>query len=178
MNGNFSNPPRVPQAFVDLVGDHFLEAARYLREIQDEHPDDFASVAKKLRIGPRKAYNLARIDRCFHDLGIRPDRLRKVGWTKLALLSSYVDADNIEELLTLAENHTAHELKMLLRGSGFDPEGKTVVLYLDKGQYELLEQALLAAGAVPHSRGLLYKEEALMELISGGERHDAVNASA
>ena len=178
MNGTFSNPPRVPQAFVDLVGDHFLEAARYLREIQDEHPEDFASVAKKLRIGRRKAFNLARIDRCFHDLGIAPDRLRKVGWTKLALLSSYVDTDNIEGLLTLAENHTAHELKMLLRGDGFDPEGKTIVLHLGKGQYELLERALLATGAVPHSRGLLHKEEALMELIAGGEKQDAIDANA
>lgn len=161
-----SKAPRVPQAFVDMIGDHFLEAARYLREIQDEHPDDFASVAKKLKIGNRKAYNLAQIDRSFHDLGVATDRLRRIGWTKLALLSSYVDADNVEELLALAESGTAHELKMYLRGSTFDPEGKAVLLYLDKQQYALFEQALLAAGAIEHSRGLLNKEEALTKLLS------------
>lgn len=47
----------MPQAFIEMIGDHFLEAARYLREIQDEHPDDFVSVARKLKIGRRKAYS-------------------------------------------------------------------------------------------------------------------------
>lgn len=158
-------PPKVPQAFVDMIGDHFLEAARYLREIQDQHPDDFASVAKKLRIGKRKAYHLTQIDRSFHNLGIAPDRLRQIGWTKLAALSSYVDADNVEELLILAEASTAHELKMRLRGNEFDPEGRTVVLQFDKAQYALFEQALLKTGAVQHSRGLLNKEEALTMLL-------------
>lgn len=166
MNSTYSKTTKVPQAFVDMLGDHFLEAAHYLREIQDENPDEFASVAKKLKIGSRKAYNLAQIDRSFRDLGVATDRLRHIGWTKLALLSSHVDTDNVEELLALAERCTAHELKMRLRGSAFDPEGKAVLLYLDKQQYTLFEQALLTAGAIQHSRGLLNKEEALTRLLS------------
>src|SRR3546814_20385358 len=70
MKGTNSQAPRVPQAFVDMIGDHFLEAARYLREIQDEHPDDFVSVAKNLGIGRRKAYQLAQVKRSFHELDI------------------------------------------------------------------------------------------------------------
>lgn len=77
--------PKVPQSFVDLIGDHFLEAARYLREIQDDHPDDFTSVAKELKIGIRKAYDLIRIDRSFDSLGVPIDRMRRIGWTKLGL---------------------------------------------------------------------------------------------
>lgn len=48
MKGTKSKAPKVPQAFIELIGDHFLAAARYLREIQDEHPDDFVSIARKL----------------------------------------------------------------------------------------------------------------------------------
>lgn len=159
-------PPRVPQAFIDMIGDHFLEAARYLREIQDQHSDDFASIAKSLGIGQRKAYHLAQIDRSFHALGIEPDRLRRIGWTKLSHIAPVVHADNVEEWLSLAEAVTAYELKLHLHGHDVDPEMKAVVLYLDKAQYQVFEKALTAAGAVPHSRGLLKKEEALNKLLS------------
>lgn len=107
MKGSKNKAPHVPEAFVDMIGDHFLEAARYLREIQDEQPENFVSVAKSLGIGPRKAYHLAQIDRSFHALGIAPDRLRRIGWTKLSLLAPHIDADTANELLTLAEAVTA-----------------------------------------------------------------------
>jgi hypothetical protein len=113
---------------VDMMGDHFLEVARHLRDTQKNHPEDFRSVAKQLKIGIRKAYNLAQISRTFDDLSVPIERLRRIGWTKLALLSSYVDADNIDMLLAKAADSTAHELKMYLQGNEFDPEGKTVVL--------------------------------------------------
>ncbi len=158
--------PQIPQTLIDMTGDHFLEAARYLREIQDQHTDDFASIAKSLGIGQRKAYHLAQIDRSFHTLGIAPDRLRRIGWTKLSHIAPVVHADNVEEWLTLAEAVTAYELKLHLHGHDVDPEMKAVVLYLDKAQYDLFEKALTGAGAVPHSRGLLKKEEALTKLLS------------
>jgi len=59
-----------------------------LREIQDEHPDDFVSVARKLKIGRRKAYALARIDRRFHDLGIAPEVTKQI-----------LQSDHLKELL-------------------------------------------------------------------------------
>lgn len=166
MNGTKSNAPKISQSFIDMIDDHFLEAARYLRKMQDDHPDDFVSVAKKLKIGKRKAYHLAQIDRSFHKLGIATDRLRRIGWTKLALLAPYIDADNVVELLALAEDCTTHKLKMHLRGGEFDPNSKTVVLHLSVSQYMLFENALLAAGAIKHPRGLLHKEEALTKLLS------------
>ena len=166
MTGMKSNAPHVPQAFIDMIGDHFLEAARYLREIQDEHPDDFVAVAKSLGIGRRKAYHLAQLDRSFHALGIAPDRLRRIGWTKLSLLAPYVDADNVHELLKLAEAVTAHELKMYLRGDPIDPDTRAVVLYLNKAQYDVFEKAVLTAGAIKQHKGLLYKETALTRLLS------------
>jgi hypothetical protein len=158
--------PSIPQALIDLIGDHFLEATRYLREIHDEHPEDFVGVAKSLGIGRRKAYHLVQLDRSFHSLGISPDQLRAIGWTKLALLAPHVDADNVHNLLNFAEVLTAYELKMHLRGEMVGPDTRAVVMYLDKGQYEIFEAAVVKAGAIRHPKCLLNKEAALMEVLS------------
>jgi len=166
MEGTKNKAAKVPQIIVDMMGDHFLEVARHLRETQKHHPEDFRSVARELKIGIRKAYNLAQISRTFDDLGVPIEQLRRIGWTKLALLSPYVDKANIDTLLVKAADSTAHELKMYLRGNEFDPEGKTIVLHLDSEQYAVFEQALLTAGAIPHSRGLLNKEAALTALLA------------
>ena len=165
MEGTKSKASKVPQIIVDMMGDHFLEVARHLRETQKNHPEDFRAVAKQMKIGIRKAYDLARINRTFDDLGVPIEELRRIGWTKLALLSPYVDEHNVDTLLAKAADATAHELKMYLRGNEFDPDGKTVVLHLDSKQYAVLEQSLLKGGAIPHSRGLLNKETALTELL-------------
>jgi len=137
MKGTKSNAPEVPQAFIEMIGDHFLEAARYLREIQDEHPDDFVSVARKLKIGRRKAYALARTDRRFHDLGIAPDRLRRIGWAKLQIVALQIDQDNCEELLDLAETHSREALAQSgrmapgqRRGMGAEPGTGRRLLFL------------------------------------------------
>lgn len=165
MEGTKSKTIKVPQMIVDMMGDHFLEVARHLRDAQKKHPEDFRLIAKELKIGIRKAYNLAQISRTFEDLEVPVERLRRIGWTKLALLSPYVDKRNIDRLLAKAADATAHELKMYLRGNEVDPDGKTVVLHLNGAQYAVFERALLAAGAIPHSRGLLNKEAVLTELL-------------
>ena len=113
----------------------------------------------------RKAYHLVQIDHSFHALDIASDRLRSI-WTKLAHLASRVDADNVEEWLGLAETVTVHGLKMLLRSAEPDPDTRAVIMYLDTAQYDVFEKALLTAGAVKHSRGLLHKEETLITLLS------------
>jgi hypothetical protein len=61
------------------------------------------AVAKSLGIKRRKAYHLVCVDRNFDKLGIAQDRLRKIGWTKFSLLTPHVDADNVLELLNMAE---------------------------------------------------------------------------
>lgn len=167
MEGTKSTTSKVPQMIVDMMGDHFLELARHLHETQKYHPEDFKPVARQLKIGIRKAYNLAQISRTFDDLGVSIEDLRRIGWTKLALLAPYVDGRNVHTLLEKAGISTAHELKMYLRGNEVDPEGKTVVLHLDSEQYAIFEQALLTTGAIAHSRGLLNKEAALTSLLHG-----------
>lgn len=166
MSGIKMKATKAPQIIIDVMGDHFLEVARHLHETQKNYPGVFRSVAKQLNIGIRKAFHLARISRTFDDLGVPIDRLRRIGWTKLAHLAPYVDAGNVDEWLTVAETATAYELKMLLRGHKVDPDTRAVVMYLDKSQYDVFEAALLTAGAIKQARSLLNKEEALIRLLS------------
>src|SRR5690606_10289370 len=105
-----------------FIGDNFLYAARQLREVQDETPELFQTVVEYTGIGLRKAYYLVQIDRQFSKLGIERNRLGRVGWTKLQLIGPYISKANCEELLSLAEKHTAYELSMIMRGEEPHPE--------------------------------------------------------
>jgi hypothetical protein len=156
----------VPQDLIDHSKSRLLDTARFLRKVRAENRDEFRSVAKKLKIGLRKAYHLAQIDEVLSDMDVSAERIQRLGWTKLSLLAAHGQSDTIDELLDVAESCTAHELKMHIRDGKFDPEGRTVVLHFNKEQYGLLEEALRAKGATPHSRGLLGKEAALMRLIT------------
>lgn len=166
MEGNNNTPVEVPQELIDQSKSRIIETARFLREVRDKRPDEFQAVAKKLKIGQRKAHHLAQIDKKLGEMNIPAERVKRLGWTKLSLLATHGQSDTIDELLDVAESCTAHELKMHIRDGKFDPEGRTVVLHFDKEQYGLLEGALRAKGAKPHSRGLLGKEAALMRLIT------------
>lgn len=166
MEGIKKTPVEVPQDLIDHSKSRPLETARFLRKVRVEHPDEFRSIAKKLKIGIRKAYHLAQIDEALSDMDIPAERVKRLGWTKLSLLAAHGQSDTIDELLDVAESCTAHELKMYISKGGFDPEGRTVVLHFDKEQYALLDQALRAKGAEPHSRGPLGKETALMRLVA------------
>jgi len=103
MNDNDTPFDVYPAVMVDLIEDHFLGIARYLSEVQDIAPDSFRDVVRDRNIGQRKGYALARIDRKFHSIGVPIERLRKLSWTKLAMLSGYVDEGTVEKLLELAE---------------------------------------------------------------------------
>jgi len=92
--------------------------------------------------------------------------LRKIGWTKLSLVAPHVDADNVLELLNMAEVLTAYELKMYLRGEMLAPDTRAVVVYLDKEQYAVFESAVLKAGAMKHAHGLVNKEAALIRALT------------
>jgi hypothetical protein len=156
----------VPRHLIEHSKSRLLETARFLRKVRDENREEFRGVARKLKIGLRKAYHLAQIDEVLGDMDVSAERIQRLGWTKLSLLAAHGQSDTIDELLDVAESCTAHELKIYIRDGGFDPEGRTVVLHFNKEQYEQLEEALRSKGATPHSRGLLGKEAALMRLVA------------
>lgn len=166
MNKKSITPKQKAELIASFIGDNFIEAARHLREVQDETPELFAMVVKHTGIGMRKAYYLAEIDRRFRKLGVDRNRLRKIGWTKVQIIGRHINKTNLEELLSLAEKHTAYELNALMRGEEPHPDTRCVVLYFTPEQYEAFEKAVLANGGVKSGRGLLGKEEALVKALA------------
>lgn len=134
------------EMIASLIGDNFLRVARALREIQDDKPEIFLEIAKRLGISRRRAYALARIDRQFAELGVAEERLCSVGWSKLQVIGRHLNAENAEYLLQLKN-------------------ARVMTLYFDPADYGRLRTALLAHGAVPNGNGLIEKETALMKLI-------------
>ncbi len=146
-----------------LIGDNFLRMAKALRELQDEQPDVFLRVAKLVGLGKRKAYALARIARQFES--IPEKRLYNIGWTKLQIIGRYLTDENSEYLLQLAEQNTAHDLEVLLRGDTPVAGARVVQLYLAPGDYKRLRAALIAHGAIVSGSGVARMEAALMMLV-------------
>jgi hypothetical protein len=151
------------------IGNGFLLAARRLREVQDENPHLFPVVAKFLNIGLRRAYYFARIDRTFRELEVDDDRLTAIGWTKLKLLADYIDGDNCEYLLDMAEKSTVRELSLIVRREVPQPGTRCITLYLTPDQYEVFSGAVTANGAVKVGGGLANKEKALINALSSSD---------
>jgi hypothetical protein len=150
----------------DLIGDNFVELARLLRELHDEDPETFLPVVEKLGLKPRKAYYLIKIDRTFHSFPIPPERLRRIGWTKLQLIAPHVTPETWVELIELAETRTVHQLEAILRGEEVEEKEHCVLLYFNELQYEVFRRAVLAHGGLDIKGTLKLREEALTAALS------------
>lgn len=166
MNKEFVTIRQIAELVSSHLDNTFLEAARLLRELRDDSPAQFTEVVEAMKIGKRRAYYLAQIDRQFGALGINPARLYEIGWTKLQVIGPFIGKANCEELLALAEAGTVHELKQMMQGEKPDPNARCVVLYLSPQQYGTFEAAVVKHGGVKSGRGLLNKEKALTKALS------------
>ena len=92
-------------------------------------------------------------------------RLNRIGWTKLQIIAPYVTKENREELVALAEAHTAVNLKAIMRGEPPILGGRTVVLHFTKKQFAAFAEAILAHGATKNGAGFLDKERALPKAL-------------
>ena len=147
------------------VDDNFLELGKALRQLQDRDPDLFHKIVAKSNLGRRKAYYVVEVSRIFDPLPVPRARLRKIGWTKLQLIAKHVDASNLEDLLKLAESLSAKELERHLRGEKPLGNAHCVLMYFTPKQYAELEAALLKNGATRSGRGIVDKEEALIDAL-------------
>jgi hypothetical protein len=150
------------------VEDKFLELGRSLRQLLDRDPALFQQVVKK-RLGRRKAYYLVEVSRRFEPLPISRARLKKIGWTKLQIIGQHVTKDNVEELVGLAEQLKTKQLERKMRGEEppDEPPSEThcVLMYFSPKQYAELKEVLLLNGAEPSGRGIVGKEEALINAL-------------
>ena len=139
----------------------WVEAAARLRKIRETEPDLFLDAAKKLGVGPRKAYYLVEIDRKLGSYPISHELKLKIGWTKMQMLVEHISSDNFGELLIQAEDLPVHDFREVLEGTYSQGVKKCVLLYLSDEQYSIFTKALTAHGAKPGSRGLRGKEAAM-----------------
>ncbi|MDR3425816.1 hypothetical protein [Silvimonas sp.] len=143
---------------------NFLEIGRALRELYEIDRDEFNQALKAAKLGRRKGYYLVAIDRAFGSATVSKYRLRRIGWTKLAMLSPHIDKYSCSQLLTLAEECTAKELETILRGEDPTSKERTIVLYYSQQDYDVLEEALIAFGGIKTGRVMMNREEALLQM--------------
>ena len=148
------------------VEDNFLELARTLRQLQDRDKDMFVKSVKKSGMGARKAYYLIGIAKQFDGLTVPKARLRKIGWTKLQVIGPHVTAQNLDELLELAESKSTAALKTHVKGDDPRANSHCVLMYFSPEQYTVFEGALVKAGAQKNGRGMVDKETALIKLLA------------
>lgn len=150
-----------------LAGYGLISVAQSLRQIEDDNPEHLPLIAKLLGVGRREASSMARIDRIYKDLEIEEERIASLGWPKMVILSEFLSYGNRDELLELADRTTAKELAKILLAQ--PPGTKPVVFYFTEQQYQRLEKAVVAHGAIrgrPTRIGLSGKEEALLRAIA------------
>lgn len=79
-------------------------------------------------------------------LDVDPERLRGIGWSKLAAVVAHVNKDNLEDLLTFLENHTLKETQKMVRSLKPKEEqkevGKTYRFKTEADQAEVIDSAL------------------------------------
>ena len=144
---------------------NFLELAQVFRQVLDNDPEAFEATYRAFGVKRRMAYHLATIDRQFEGLELDEARLLKLGWTKLMVIGGHVNADNLEALLTLAEQHSVHELRLLMRNEPISPHTRCIILYLQPEEYAVFRGVLLKHGATPAGSHLLKTKEALLAAL-------------
>jgi hypothetical protein len=162
-----------------LKSDDVVDVARHLRQVLDERPDEFLTVAKQLGIARRKAYYYVEIDRAFARLKVDSRRLNRIGWTKLRLIAPHINARTCERLLKLAEENSTYGLARLINNDEGDPGTKVhaVLLYLSPEQYQVFRDVLEAHGAKATGSGLSAKEQALTRALRKLRKRSSPNGS-
>jgi len=148
------------------LDENFIDLARSLRDMLETTPKEFHRFVMKSGLGKRKCYYLVNIDKAFRKTGVARERLRHLGWTKAKVLTPYITKENAQQLLVMAETHTALDLERILKAGKKDvPRKKAVVFHCDDKEFNILQKALLRNGAKEAPRGLVRKEEALLKIV-------------
>jgi hypothetical protein len=131
--------------------------------------DALDSALRGTGISRRRALYWMEIDRIYSRLSLSPERLSRIGWTKLSILARYVDQYNIEGWLDFAEANSVIALRSELRG--LEVAERALVLKLRADDYDLVMRVLLSNGArIRGSTQVEMKEEALLKICRGALR--------
>jgi len=147
------------------VNENFLELGKTLRQLQERDAELFKKAMGKTKLHTRKVYYLIAIAEAFDGVKVSKAKLRAIGWTKLMVLAPHVNAQNVDELLELAEQLSTAQLKSHVKGDDPATNSHCVLMYFSPEQYNVFEQVLLKAGAQKAPRGLVNKEEVLINVL-------------
>lgn len=150
---------------VAKLDDEFLEIASALRQLQETSPKDFKKVCSVPQLGRRKAYYFVSIDKAFGGKTVPIQRLKKIGWTKLAALAPHITDENLEDALLFAELNTAKNIEAVVHGLEPIVGGRSVLLIFTGEQFAAFSVAILAHGAVKNGKGFIGKEAALIAAL-------------
>ena len=144
---------------------NFVALGRCLLFLLEHSPNLFKGVCVEGDIGPRKAYYLASLARRVHKLGIPEARLIDIGWSKAEVISNKLTKSNWKAWFALAEQHSVHDLKIIMRGEKPTPGTRCVLLYFKPDQYERFSAAVVANGGASTGVGLSDMETAVMAIL-------------
>jgi hypothetical protein len=150
--------------------DNFVKLGRLLRKLQVEDHNLFKQFIEESGLGRRKAYYFAEIARRFEGLLINDAQFTAIGWTRAHIIGPHVTPRNLQELLALAEQHNARELKLIMEGGRPTPGTRCVLLYLKPTQYDRYARATVAHGGKMVGGSLKDCERALMNIIVAAEK--------
>lgn len=153
------------ESLSEAFDENFLKLGDALRELRDVNPYEFKRCVKTSGLSSRKAHYLVAISTAFRGLNVSESRLKKIGWTKLSLLAGHINTANCAKLLKNAETHSAKALGAILKGEEPSANAHSMLLYFSPEAYKTVVDALVTHGAVMSPRGLLNREEALLNLI-------------
>jgi hypothetical protein len=149
----------------DEFDEHFLDLGKTLRLLQEVDLEQFRKVIQTSGIGMRKAYYLVELDRNLRPLNIPVVRLRAIGWTKLMLVSSKINKQNMKSMLEAAEKYTARQLKAFLNGDKPEANSHCVMLYFNPVEFEEFAEELKLHGAKIEGGSIANKEQALLKAL-------------
>ena len=131
---------------------------------------------QKLDFQWRKAYYLidgAKASKIMKDVGIKPEEILKVGWTKICEAAPVITRDNAKEWLKKCQEETMEDLRLDIKKDRAKAKGKTVeeleaeeelfklVFQFYKPQLETVQRAMHVAGKILKSE----KPSHILEMI-------------
>jgi hypothetical protein len=143
--------------------DHFLEFAALLYQIS-EQDENLRRTIEQVGLSHRAAMYMIQIHRDLVLPGrFLPERLKKIGWTKLAIICPRLGQGKDRYWISLAEKETSQSLRGLVRGK--EIRSKAVVFLLSRRDAVRLEKALVQFGAKRRGRALDNRSEALLTMV-------------
>jgi hypothetical protein len=149
---------------LQVAGRHKRFELAALLYANSEHEVDLRDVLESLGLSYRAGMYLIQIHRNLVLPGkFALERLKKIGWTRLAIICSRLGKGEDRDWVRLAERETTQSLRRLVAGE----RGKSAaaVFLMSRGDATKLEKMLLRFGAVRRGRALLKRTDALMSMV-------------